>query len=193
MKNEIPPEILERLERMRTTLEPTLDEIRRKYGSLLAEWQAERERDRRLPLGEVLFQLWEGIWIQLAEGMLEFRVGLADPATARAFATRDASALAGTEHVFIQKGENCYGRVGVQRSNRTRVHLEFSFRDTEGHPIQHFYLTVARLDGTMLLDRHEVRGQAYAVEHVELADYDFLLESADNTYRVRMGWKVAED
>ena len=197
MSNEISPEILKRIESAQIALVPSRKEVLRKHGHLIAAWQKEREPFRRTTLSDALFELWKGVSIRVAEGMREFQAGLADLTAARVLTTRDAgpksAARPSHERVFIQKAKDCYGRVGIQKATGQRVNLEFSLRDPQGKPLNHFCLTVSRCDGKALLNRHEVRGQSYVVENVELASYEFLLESPDGQRRVRMGWELAKN
>lgn len=195
MKDEIPLVVLRNLEKAQAALRPSVEEVRERFGPLLAQWQAERQRERQPSFAAQIQELWQGFGIRLMEGMREFEAGLAEVAADRAYATRSVEAAAPAtpgERVFIQEGINCFGRVALKPGETGRMTLELSLRDKSLRAIKPFRLTVRCEDGRVLLDAKQIDGEAYVVKDLEPAGYEFLLESASGKEQVRFGWRTEQ-
>lgn len=203
MNEGIPPKVLENLAWQLKVFGPDREEVLAQYGDLLDEWE-KIWRQRHRSCSGTIHRLWHGLSIHVMEGMREFQAGLAELAGGDAFATRglEASAQArgggktrenqAQELVFIQTGEQCYGRIAVTPVAGEKATIEFSIWDKQNRPIKPFRLTVERGDNKALLNRKEIAGEAYVVKDIEIDDYFFLLESADEKRRVRMGWQAVK-
>lgn len=195
MTKKISPETLDRLEKVSEALRPSREEVLRKYGPLLEQWQAERQRERRPSLEQKLQELWKGVSIRVMEGMREFEAGLAGFSGAQAYVTRGASRsaqAAKSEHVFIQDGKDCCGRVAIRPAAAGKVSLELSLRDKQLRPLKHFFVTVRDAKGKDLVSRSEVNKSYHLLSDMALVDCVITLESPDGRQFVRMGWEIGK-
>lgn len=201
MKNEHQSEVSPHLKSAMQALCPTREEVQGKIGHVIAQWQKERQQQRRDACTGAECGWWQGVTLKLMKDTTEFIAGLnlqfaergmSEKTTgAKSPSSSNANSGADRKLTFIQSGADCHGKLVVVPAVGGKMRIEFSLTDINNQPITPFRLTIEKGDGEVLLNRQETTENPYAPNKLfEIDDYFFLLESVDGKQRIWMGWQA---